>query len=70
MVGVFELLILLVVIPGIIFWVWMLAECATRESDAGNARLVWVVIILFAGIIGAAIYFFARRPQRRAELGR
>jgi branched-subunit amino acid ABC-type transport system permease component len=62
-------LILIVVSFGA-FWVWMLADCATREPDSGNIKLVWLIIIIFTGIIGAAIYYFGRRPQRKAELGR
>jgi LPXTG-motif cell wall-anchored protein len=65
-----ELLILLVVLPGIAFWIWMLIDCAMQEPDTGNTKIVWVIIIVLAGFIGAVIYFFARRPQRKAELGR
>jgi uncharacterized membrane protein YidH (DUF202 family) len=52
------------------FWIWMLVECATREPDTGNAKVVWVIIIVFMNIIGAVIYYFVRRPQRWKELGR
>jgi len=52
------------------FWIWMLIECATKEPDTGNNKVVWILIIVFAHIIGALIYFFVRRPQRYAEVGR
>lgn len=52
------------------FWVWMLVECAVKEADYGNNKLTWVVIIVFTNIVGAALYFFVRRPQRLAEVGR
>ena len=52
---------------GTILWLWMLVECATKESPQGNEKTAWVLIILFTHVIGAALYFFVRRPQRRAE---
>jgi hypothetical protein len=49
------------------FWIWMLIDCVTKESDTGN-KLVWALIILFSHIIGAlAYYFIVRRPRRFAE---
>ena len=52
---------------GTIFWVWMLVDCATKEPEEGNSKVVWTIIIVFTHLVGAAIYFFVRRPQRRAE---
>ena len=52
---------------GTIFWVWMLVDCATKEPDEGNSKVVWTLIIVFTHLIGAALYFFVRRPQRREE---
>ena len=62
--------ILLLTLVGGAFWVWMLIDCATRESEQGNTKLVWVIIIVFTNFIGALIYYFVRRPQRWAELDR
>ena len=45
------------------FWIAMLIEVATKETDP-NERLVWVIIVVFTHIIGALIYFFVRRPIR------
>jgi hypothetical protein len=66
----FLLLALLIILAGSIFWVWMLVECATKESNSGNDKVVWIIIILFAHFVGALIYFFAKRPRRYAEIGR
>ena len=54
-------------ILGTIFWLWMLVDCATEEPDEGNNKVVWSIIIVFTHLIGAALYFFVRRPRRRAE---
>jgi hypothetical protein len=74
MMGIFELMFGLaffaIAVLGTIFWIWMLVDCATKETDAGNNKIVWVVIIALTHWIGAAIYYFVRRPQRIAETGR
>jgi hypothetical protein len=52
------------------FWIWMLIDCATEEPDTGNAKICWLLIIVFAFVVGALIYYFVRRGQRYAEIGR
>jgi Phospholipase_D-nuclease N-terminal len=65
MIGVgFGLFFLLVAFSGFAFWIWMLVDCATNESDLGNTKIVWILVILFANIVGALVYFVVRRPQR------
>ncbi len=46
------------------FWIWMLIDCITKDTDQGNNRLIWVLVIVFTGAIGALIYFFVRRQKR------
>jgi hypothetical protein len=53
-----------------ILWIWTIAGCALYEASEGNNKLVWILIIIFTGLIGALLYFFVRRPQRIQELGR
>lgn len=62
-IGLPELAILLLVLAGTVFWIWMIVECATKDRDPD--RLVWTIIIVFTHIVGAALYFFIRRPVRR-----
>lgn len=57
-----------IALTGFAFWIWMLMDCATQEANVGNTKVVWILIILFANGIGALIYFFFRRPQRRRQL--
>lgn len=54
----------------IVFWIWMLIECAVYEPAEGNIKATWIVIILLGNWIGALIYLLVRRPQRKAEMGR
>jgi hypothetical protein len=67
--GSFELLFLLVGITGLVFWAWMIVDCATHEPSQGNDKIVWILIIVFTNWIGALIYYFVRRPQRIAQFG-
>lgn len=79
MLGLAELLVLLSLLGfGLLvglallamgFWVWMLIDCATKESTIGNDKLIWVLIILFTHLLGALLYCLIRRPSRKAELG-
>ncbi|HYK84102.1 MAG TPA: PLD nuclease N-terminal domain-containing protein [Ktedonobacteraceae bacterium] len=52
-----------------IFWIWVLIDCVTKESSEGNDRIVWLLIILFAPVIGVLLYYFVRRPERIKALG-
>ena len=56
-------------VTALIFWIWMIVDCATKEPSQGNDKIVWIVIIVFAHMIGALIYYFVRRPQRIARYG-
>ncbi len=74
-IGLPEILIIFILfigfgVLGTAFWIWMLVDCVTKESDAGNNKLAWILVIAIAHFLGAAIYFFFRRQQRIAELGR
>ena len=52
------------------FWIWMIIDCVSNEPDTGNDKVVWVLIIILLSWIGALVYFFFRRPQRRAQFGK
>jgi len=54
----------------LIFWIWTLVDCATNEPAEGNDKLVWLLVIILLGWIGALVYLLARRPTRRATFGR
>ena len=58
------LIVLLVAVGGTIFWIWMLVDCVTKEPSTGNDKIIWVLVIVLTHLIGAAISYFVRRPQR------
>jgi len=73
MLGIFGLLFALaafcLAVLGTVFWIWMLVDCATKESSQGNEKLIWILIILFTHFLGALLYFLVRRPKRMSGLG-
>ena len=57
----------------IIFWgipLWGIIDAAVTPDDqwarAGQNKILWVVLQLVIGIIGAAVYFISIRPKVRA----
>lgn len=68
--GMISLLLVPISIASFVFWIWMLIDCATKETDANNNRLIWILLIVFLGVLGALLYLLIRRPQRLTELGR
>ena len=67
------LLMFLILLPLLLlafaFWIWMLVDCATKESSQGNDKVIWILVIIFTHWIGALIYYFVRRPERKKQLG-
>ena len=61
--GLMELFAL-VALAGLAFWVWMIIDCATNEPSVGSDKIVWMIVIVFAQIIGALIYYFVRHCKR------
>ncbi len=67
------LLLMLFIVPMVLlafaFWVWMLVDCATKESSQGNDKIIWILVIIFTHWLGALIYYLVRRPERKRLLG-
>lgn len=66
----FYSLVFAIGIPSCVFWIWMIIDCATKETDTNNNRLIWILLIVFLGVLGALLYVLIRRLQRLDELGR
>ncbi len=41
-----------------VFWIMMLIDSITRKFKEGNEKIIWVLVNIFVGIIGALIYYF------------
>lgn len=49
------LFVIILIIASTIFWIMMLVDCAKRDF---KDKLVWILIILFAGAIGSILYYY------------
>ncbi len=47
----------------LVFWVWALVDCIRREFPGQNDKLIWILVIVLVGWLGALIYLFAGRPK-------
>jgi hypothetical protein len=61
---------LVVMIPMLALWAWVLRDCAMKEDRDGNLMAGWILVIVLAGWVGALLYLFVRRPERVRALGR
>ena len=46
-----------------VLWLWMLIDCLKRPDNkfaigGNNAKLIWTLVIIFTGFIGALLYYF------------
>jgi hypothetical protein len=44
---------------GFLFYIWMIYECATRERNT-TEKILWLLLVVFAPVIGSLLYFFLR----------
>lgn len=61
----FMALIVVFALACLAFWIWMLVDCAqSPEKPGSNDKVVWILVLVFTGWIGALIYFFVERRPR------
>ncbi|MBI3623107.1 PLDc N-terminal domain-containing protein [Candidatus Pacearchaeota archaeon] len=42
-----------------VFWLIMLIDSITRKFKESNDKVIWVIVNVFLGLLGAFIYYFA-----------
>jgi len=63
------IILLFIYIISFVLWTRTIIDCLKMETDKGNKRLIWFIIILITYLIGAFLYYVVRRPKRILELG-
>ena len=69
----FVLFFLVFVVGGLAVMIWTLVDVIRMPSDASfkaGTQLVWVLVILFAQVIGAIVYLAVGRPPGGATAAR
>ena len=41
----------------IIFWIWMIVDCAKRKFKNDAEKIIWIVVVAVCGWVGALVYF-------------
>lgn len=63
--GIIFVIVIILALLSCVFWIWMLIDCLQREFDE---KLVWVLLIVLTGILGAVLYYFiVKRKERRKK---
>ncbi|VVB87586.1 Uncharacterised protein [uncultured archaeon] len=77
MIGSSEILLILfgpVFVFVIVFWLWIMIDCLKRPDDrfkigGKDAKLIWILVIIFTGLIGAVFYYFLiKRTDSRQDM--
>lgn len=68
-IGLPELLIILLAMVPTALWIWIIIDSALNEPS-GSEKIVWLLIVLLGGWIGAAIYWIVRGPKRIEQFGK
>jgi uncharacterized RDD family membrane protein YckC len=58
-----EIVVILLVVVTLIFPILALIDILTNEFE-GNNKIIWVLVVLFLWIFGAALYYFIGRKQK------
>jgi hypothetical protein len=57
-----------------VFWIVMIVEVVglpeSQYRAAGTEKTMWVLVVVLAGVVGAAVWFFAKRRDVQAAYGR
>ena len=66
-IGIFELLILLLLLSFFVLWLIALVDILRNEFTGYN-KIVWLLAVIFVPLIGAIVYLFIGRKQRVARV--
>ena len=57
----FAFLGILLALVVLAFWIWMLVDAAERHFKNKTEKIVWLLVIVFGGWLGALIYYIVIR---------
>ena len=63
----FFLVFAVIGILGFVLWIWAVIDCATNDYLPGNDKIVWILVVVLAGVVGAIIYYFIARKAIAQE---
>ena len=51
-----------------VFWIKMLIDSIKRNFKNENEKIVWVLVIVLLGFLGATIYYFVVKANDKKEI--
>ncbi len=54
-----------IIIASIVLWIWMIIDCAQRKFKKSDDKVIWILVLIFLGIIGAIIYYFVVKRNNK-----
>lgn len=64
---IFVLIILALAVLIFIFWISMLVDCIKRKFKEDSDKIIWIIVIIFTGVIGASIYYFIVKTKDKKK---
>ena len=59
-----EFLLIAVVLFGVFFWIKCIVEIVKSEFKQKDQQIIWLLVTILMGFVGALIYYFAGRSSR------
>lgn len=59
------LFIVAIAVFALVFWIWMIIDCAKRDFKKDNDKVIWILVIVLLQVLGAIIYYFAIKMSNR-----
>ena len=56
-IALFAGVVAIVAILVLIFWIWMLVDCAKRKFKNDVEKIIWIIVIVLLHWIGSLVYF-------------
>lgn len=54
----------------LIFWIWMIVDCAQRKFKNDLEKIIWILVIVFAHWIGSLVYFIVIKMYNHRGLAK
>ena len=62
----FVLIIIAISVFIFVFWISMIIDCAKRKFKDDSGKILWILILIFLGVLGSAIYYFVvKKPENQ-----
>ena len=52
------IVVIILGILGLIFWIFMIIDVVKRQFKNDNDRIIWILVVVLTGWIGAIVYYF------------